>query len=129
MRGFKIDRGAAIDWIALISVRLGWVSEHTALLFPVPGLRLSRPPGPMLLLLALRLAASSLATSTVAFSLSIVFRLPCCAPIDFLARLVAGTVASLGEDMLTTLSRDDRLRTRWTMGVNGQQNSWIAITV
>lgn len=44
---------------------------HTALLFPAPDWRISKLPGPMLLLLDfLRLAAMVLPRSTVAFSFS-----------------------------------------------------------
>ena len=50
---------------------MGGEGAHTALLFPAPDWRISRLPGPMLLLLDfLRLAAMVLPRSTVAFSFS-----------------------------------------------------------
>lgn len=71
----------------------------TALRFPVPDLRISRPPGPILLLLDfLRPAAKPPSTpiSMVAFSLSAAFRdgdrpVP---PMDLRVRRVAGNVTS-----------------------------------
>jgi len=70
----------------------------------------------LLLLDFLRLAASELPTSTVAFSLSMAFRMSVCAPIDLRVRRVAGMVASVGGDMLDD-SRGRRRGQAKSMGV------------
>jgi len=68
--------------------------KHTARRFPLPDLRASRAPGPILLLRDFFLdSASVLPISMVAFSLSTAF-LGETPVVDFLGRLVAGTVTS-----------------------------------
>lgn len=73
---------------------------HTARLFPVPCLSASIPPGPILLLRDLRLAAMDSPTSIVAFSFCERLESSVCTPIDFLVRRVAGIVDSPGADIL-----------------------------
>ena len=80
-------------------------SVHTALRFPVPDLRTSRPPGPMLLLLDFLRPAPippALPMSIVAFSFSEAFRdgdrpPP---PMDFRVLRVAGNVTSPWDDIV-----------------------------
>jgi hypothetical protein len=75
----------------------------TARLFPEPDLRASRAPGPMLLLRDLfLLSANVVATSIVAFSLSVTLRgeTPL---VDLRGRRVAGSVASSCEAIVTDL--------------------------
>jgi len=80
-------------------------SVHTALRFPVPDLRTSRPPGPMLLLLDFLRPAPippALPMSMVAFSFSDAFRdgdrpPP---PMDFRVLRVAGNVTSPWDDIV-----------------------------
>lgn len=80
------------------------MSRLTARRLPLPCLRKSSPPGPRLLLLDfLRLAASVLVTSTVAFSFSIALRMSVCELIDLRMRRVAGTVASAEGAILVVL--------------------------
>jgi hypothetical protein len=79
---------------------LRWQQRLTTLRFPVPDFRASKPPGPRLILRDfLRLAAIVLPTSTVAFSLSFVFRDGDRAPTDLRGLRVAGNVASLWDDI------------------------------
>ena len=80
------------------------MGARTALRFPAPDLRISRLPGPILLLLDfLRPAAIVLPRSTVAFSFSPCFWDGNRPPIDLRDLRVGGSVASPVVDILTVL--------------------------
>ena len=113
-----MERPKTIDEVWL---EIDWQAEnisekllHTARLFPDPGFRTSKPPGPMLLLLDfLSLEALEDETSMVAFSLSMAFRVGDSPPTDLLLRRVAGSVLS----MFVSCCRSSRLLFRFNVRV------------
>lgn len=105
---WKVSESSEVVWLAQrettktirYNLRICVRGIHTARLLPFPCLSASSPPGPILLLRDLRLAANEPPTSIVAFS----FRdSSVCTPMDFLERRVAGKVASPGADMLVMM--------------------------